>query len=87
MQIPVIWFKNKTDKEKESIEYILKNNRILLDALIDVLNEFEQEEMSAEITLKEYDSPSWSHKQADRNGARRAIRKVKTLFKFMETTS
>lgn len=85
MKIQSIWFKGKDPKERESIEYILRNNQILLTEFLRILDEYEQEEDVA--NLNDYDSASWAYKQADRNGAKRAIRKIRTLFKFMETTS
>lgn len=87
MKIPVIWFKNKSEDEKKSVEYILQNNKILVQALLDIIDQFEQEEDVSGLKLTDYDSPSWSHKQADRNGARRALRKVRTLFSFQQETT
>ncbi len=80
--IPIVWSEGRVGKDKEDIEYVLKNNRILIERLLEILEKYDQEEFRAEVTLSEYDSPSWSHKQADRNGARRAFRKVRQLFQF-----
>lgn len=81
-KLPLAWSKGLSPKEKEDLEYVLRNNKILISAFLKLLDQMEQEEDRAETNLSEYDSPSWSHKQADRNGARRAYRKVKTLFTF-----
>lgn len=80
--IPLAWSENKAGKDKEDIEYVLRNNQILIQRLLEILDKYDQEEFRAEVSLSEYDSPSWSHKQADRNGARRALRKVRQLFQF-----
>lgn len=81
--IPTLWLSDiKDQKEKESMEFILRNNQILVRRLLEILEKYDQEEYRAETSISEYDSPSWSHKQADRNGARRAIKKVRELFLF-----
>lgn len=85
MNLSTAWYKGKTDKEKEDIESLLRNNTILVQTFLSLLDQMEEEELRGEITQKEYDNPSWAYKQADRNGARRAINKVKKLFNFLET--
>ncbi len=85
-KLPTTWLKGKSQQEIESLTSLLSNSSTLINALLDVINQMEQEEVRAETVLTEYDSPSWSHKQADRNGARRAYRKIKALFPQMETT-
>lgn len=81
-KLPLAWSKGLSAKEKDDLEYVLRNNKILIGAFLNLLDQMEQEEARADTNLSEYDSPSWSHKQADRNGARRAYRKIKTLFTF-----
>lgn len=81
-KLPQVWSKGLNAKDKEAIEYVLRNNSILIPRLLEIIQEMENEEIRAETDLNEYDSPSWSHKAADRNGARRAYRKIKNLFQF-----
>lgn len=81
-KLPLAWSKGLSAKEKDDLEYVLRNNKILIGAFLNLLDQMEQEEARADTNLSEYDSPSWSYKQADRNGARRAYRKIKTLFTF-----
>lgn len=76
------WFRDLSEKEKKDLEFVLRNNTILIQAFLDILTRYEKEEERSEITLDQYDSPSWSHRQADRNGARRALNKVRSLFTF-----
>ena len=83
--LPAIWVKGKSSKDKEDIEYILRNNKIMISALLKILTEMEDEELRAERDGGQYDTPSWSHKQADRNGALRTYAKVKQLFSFLES--
>lgn len=81
MALPLQWTKRcSSEEDKEAVRFALRNNRILIDALLEILDEMEDEEDS--LSTKDYDCPSWPYKQADRNGALRAIRKVKKLFDF-----
>ncbi len=84
-QLPVIWVKGKDPKEKESIEYILRNNKILISEFLKILDQMEAEELRAEREVVQYDNPNWQFKQADRNGGIRILNKVKQLFNFMES--
>jgi hypothetical protein len=82
-KLPLAWSKGLNQKDMEALEYVLRNNTILIPKLLEVISEFEAEENRSETTLSDYDSPSWSHKQADRNGARRAYKRIKSLFSYM----
>ncbi len=77
------WFAGKNDKDKEAIEFVLRNNVALIQAVLDVIDRYEKEEDRGETNLTQYDSPAWGYKQADRNGARRALQKVKNLFNIL----
>lgn len=74
------WFKDVSAKDKEELLYVLQNNPILIQAFLKILDRMEKEEIRSEIQLTEYDSASWAYKQADRNGAKRIINKVRALF-------
>lgn len=82
-KLSIDWSRNKTDKEKEAIEFVLRNNVQLVQSILDIIDRYEKEEERAEMTLEAYESPSWAYAQADRNGARRALRKVKSLFNIL----
>lgn len=84
--LPTTWLKGKSKEEIESLVSLLGNSSFLCNEILNILDQLDAEEARAETSLDEYDNPSWSHKQADRNGARRAYRKIRALFKFMETT-
>lgn len=84
-RICIDWFQGRSEKEKAELEYILRNNTILMQALLDILTRYEQAESRTEISSGQYDNPSWAYKQADINGAKRALAKVRTLFTIMET--
>lgn len=75
------WFIScKTPEEKKDLEYVLQNNPILFNAILDILDRMENEESRQETSSVQYESPSWAYQQADRNGAKRMINKVRALF-------
>ena len=79
------WFRELSEKEKSDLEYILRNNTILVSSLLKILTRYENEENRSEISASQYDNPSWAYKQADTNGAKRAYAKIRALFN-METS-
>lgn len=86
-KLPLVWSKGLSEKDKEALEYVLRNNSILIPKLVEIIDQMIDEETRSETTLSDYDSPSWSHKQADRNGARRAYKRIRSLFSYMDATS
>lgn len=86
-KLPLVWSKGLNQKDIEALEYVLRNNSILIPKLLEIIDQMLDEESRSETTLSDYDSPSWSHKQADRNGARRAYKRIKSLFSYMDITS
>lgn len=79
-QFSTDWFKDLSAEQKEEIKGTLRNIPFLRDTVLSILQRYEDEEIRSETTLAEYDSASWAYKQADRNGARRVLKKVKSLF-------
>lgn len=82
-----VWFRNKTDKEKEAIRFALENNTTLIDGLLELIYGFMDEENRAEVKLEDYNNPNWAYLQANRNGAKRAYSKIEALFKPVETNT
>ncbi len=74
------WTAGKKGKDKEDIEYVLKNNQRPFKTLSEIVTRYEEEEARAEITTSQYDNPSWAYKQADRNGAMRVLKKIRSLI-------
>lgn len=76
----LIWKKYCTDEsEVEYIQGILNDNtfgKIFSEILKDLL----ESEEKAESSLTQYESPSWSYLQADRNGSKRTIRRLKSIL-------
>lgn len=80
------WFEGLSPKEKESLEFVLQNNPVLIPRLVEIIDSYEQEELRVERTKAQYDNPSWAYTQADRNGALRAYSNIKQLFKGILTS-
>lgn len=66
-------------KEKEDFEKEVRSSRKALDRLKTVIDEYERELNSTETTVDQYDTPSWDYRQADNNGYRRCLNKIRRL--------
>ena len=72
----------KTEAERAKIKELVLSSENLLDILKKILyNMQEKKELSV---LDDYDTPSWSHKQAHLNGEAAAIRKVIEIISINE---
>lgn len=71
-----IWLKGCKDKEARKKEILSYRNAY--DTLREVL------EKEYEESAPDYDCPSWSHKQADVNGANRKLREIINLITVKE---
>lgn len=67
-----LWLKGYKGTERDSRVKEVLSYHNAFEAIKELL---EEEEF-----VPDYDCPSWSHKQADRNGYNRAIRKVKAIL-------
>lgn len=76
------WFKGLNKQEEEDLRNILASNSFLLDKLTEIV--YNMVTSSEEVNLTDYDSPSWSHRQAHVNGHNHALRKVLALTKGKE---
>lgn len=72
----------KDPKEKEQFKKYIYGCRSLLERQNTMIDEMENELDQLETETSQYDSPSWAALQADRNGYRRALRKIKKLNKL-----
>lgn len=68
------WFGSSKGEEKENFKQNLLNSKIVLDKLLEIVYNMDKER--EEVSFNDYDSPSWSHKQAHTNGYREALRRV-----------
>jgi len=70
----------KEPEEKERFKKYVQNNRTLLERLSSILDSWEKQLTSEELSQKSYDSPSWAYEQADCNGYRRCLRDVQKIL-------
>ena len=75
-----VWFSGcKTEVEREQMKQTLLSNTILLDKLQEICYNIGRE--LEEVSIDDYESPSWSHKMAHRNGSLEVIRKLHKILK------
>jgi len=72
------WLKHTTQADRDDRIKEVQSYRNAFDALAELL-ETEYEEFAPD-----YDISSWSHKQADRNGANRKLRSILKLLTIKE---
>lgn len=70
----------QTEEEKEKFIQGLQHSRWLFDRMRTLLDQMETSIEQQELTTKAYDSPNWQYRQADANGCKRMIRKIKNLI-------
>lgn len=68
----------KTPEDKDTIRKIVKGHRVAYEDLDAILRTLE------ETVAPDYDCPSWSHKQADVNGANRMLRSIRALINIKD---
>lgn len=72
------WFVGSDVSEKESLKEILQRDEILLDKLREMVYNMIREVET--VHTSDYDTPSWSHKQAHNNGMAQMGRKIIELI-------
>lgn len=70
----------KDPEEKERFKKYIYGSRTILDRELVLVEEMEKELDLQETDPDQYSSPSWAALQADRNGYRRALKRVKKLI-------
>lgn len=69
----------KTEEDKDKFRNQILGAKPVLQRQADIIREEMFNLDAAESDPKTYDTPSWSHKQADLNGYRRALRRMLKL--------
>lgn len=76
------WFSDLPPDQQENFKKSVEASKLVLDKLIEIcynrINNLET------VTIKDYDNPSWSHKQAHRNGEIDELRKIIDLCTIKE---
>lgn len=71
------WFKGLDEKEIEERKKHLLANKKTLDIVRDIV--YNMGIGAGRVTEKDYDCPSWSHKQAHTNGLKEAFQRIEKL--------
>lgn len=71
------WTKHLQGTDKERFKNSVYGSKSVLERLDELLTEYEKDLARGEI---DYDKPNWEYRQADANGYRRCIQKIKTLI-------
>jgi hypothetical protein len=75
-QFKEIWFRGLSEEDKKSLQNGLRSS-VMADRLRAIVSEWERE---VSVTKSDYDSPSWSHKQAHLNGMAEVIARLQSLL-------
>lgn len=67
-------------EEKQKFEEYVKNSKLLINRLNDILTEFEKSVDRSEKTLDQFDDPNWAYRQAFMNGYKGCLSKLKTAI-------
>lgn len=81
-KISTVWTQGLKATDKENMEVLVKQNTILLDRLTEILYNMREDKRTT--VLGDYDSPSWSHKQAHLNGQLDMIAKILDIIQVRE---
>ncbi len=76
------WLQGLKGAEREQMKELVLSNEILLDKLAKML--YNMQERKRISVLGDYDTPSWSHKQAHLNGEADVLRKVLEIITINE---
>ena len=79
------WFGSLRGEERENFKLSVLSSKIVLDKLHEIVYNMYKKEES--VNANDYDSPSWSHKQAHTNGRRDALRQVLDLITIKDIES
>ena len=82
--IHIKWVKHLRDPdEREKFKQALKNSGFVLRVLKDLIEEEKRSLTASELNPNDFDSASWSQKQALGNGERRGLQVVEELLDFV----
>lgn len=85
--ISMHWLRDKADKKaREDFEKMLRNDRLILGRLKEIVEELKQEVEKKETSEEDFDKAgaAWPYKQASRLGEKRGLDKVLTLLSFID---
>lgn len=71
------WLESVKGEERERLREYLVGNQKVLDILVEIV--YNKVRETENVSLQDYDSPSWAYKQAHRNGQLDALKWVTKL--------
>jgi len=78
LKVKTIWFQDLPKAQQEQFKQNVIGSKLILDKLSKIV--YNMGVSGESVKLTDYDSPSWSHKQADQNGYNRALRDIIDLI-------
>lgn len=82
LKINELWLRGLKGEDREKMKKVVLDSTILLDKLKEIL--YNMQEGKKDTVVSDYDTPSWSHKQAHLNGETAALQKVIGLLTIAE---
>lgn len=82
LKINESWLRGLSGQEREEMKQLVLNSEKVLDKLDKML--YNMQVKKSETVLTDYDTPSWSHKQAHLNGELAALKRVRDLVTITE---
>lgn len=76
------WFQDLPKSEQENFKQLVLSSEKVLDKLRKIVYNMSIDE--EKVKTIDYDSPSWSHKQAHHNGKSEAYREIMELLEIKE---
>ena len=76
------WLRGLKGEDREKMKELVLSNQILLDKLSEILYNMQVKKEGT--VLDDYDTPSWSHKQAHINGEAAAIKRLIDIVSIRE---
>lgn len=80
--LSTLWTQNLQGQDKQDFEMIVRNSTRLLTRLKEILELRERELSQTSLTIKDFEDPNWSHKQAYKNGSLAVYNELKNLIPF-----
>jgi len=78
-RLKTVWFQDLPKEEQEKFKELVLGSKKVLDKLSKIV--YNMGVSGEKVNVDQYDSPSWSHKQAHLNGYNAALRDVLDILK------
>lgn len=82
-KLSLVWTKHlKTDEERREFEKTVRHDTLVLGRLEEIIQEKLSGLENREVSLDDYNNPSWAYKQAHMNGIRKGLTEILDLLKI-----